>query len=330
MCLFPRYIKNRKFAPNKKNGGYPPPVPDERVLWVPRPCGECLECRRKKAREWQVRLLEDIREHKNGIFVTLTFSDESIAKLAKRTPNVKGYTLDNAIATHAVHLFRERWRKETGKSPRHWLITELGGNGTENVHLHGIIYTHEPHLICKHWQYGFVWDGYTQYGNKVNYVSESTITYITKYVSKRDEKHKEYKPVVLTSPGIGAGYKKRAAYLANSFNGAETKQEYQSRTGHKMGLPTYYRNALYTDEQKEQLWLHILDKNERWVMGERIDTSTPEGEQEYFKVLEHHRSVNNKLGFGNGEKDWDRKEYENELRNLKIKQRIAKGKRKNK
>ena len=34
MCLYPKLIKNRRYVPNKKNGGVPPQCPDERLLYV--------------------------------------------------------------------------------------------------------------------------------------------------------------------------------------------------------------------------------------------------------------------------------------------------------
>ena len=133
------------------------------------------ECRKAKQREWQVRLKEDIKHNTNGKFITLTFSNEWIAKITKEVTQkttkikngikttwidkngklwhrykykyvteevqLKGYDLDNAIARHAVRKFNERWRKRYGKAIRHWLVTELGHNGTENIHIHGIIWT---------------------------------------------------------------------------------------------------------------------------------------------------------------------------------------------
>ena len=45
MCLNPSYIKNRKYIPNKKNGGVVPPISDMRVLYVPVGCGVCIECK---------------------------------------------------------------------------------------------------------------------------------------------------------------------------------------------------------------------------------------------------------------------------------------------
>ena len=47
-------------------------------------------------------------------------------------------------------------RKRTKKSIRHWLVTELGHEGTERIHLHGIIFTEEPEIIETDWKYGYL------------------------------------------------------------------------------------------------------------------------------------------------------------------------------
>lgn len=141
MCLYNKYILNPRYKANKKNGGTIPPVTDPRTLYVPIGCQTCIECRRKKSREWQVRLLEDIKTNHNGKFITLTFSNETYSQLATELEPLTGYELDNAIATLATRRFLERWRKQYGKSLRHWLVTELGHQGTQNIHLHGIVWT---------------------------------------------------------------------------------------------------------------------------------------------------------------------------------------------
>ena len=56
MCLYPKLIKNRKYTANEKNGGIVPVFKDIRTLYVPIGCGVCMECMKKKAREWQIRL----------------------------------------------------------------------------------------------------------------------------------------------------------------------------------------------------------------------------------------------------------------------------------
>ena len=320
MCLYPKLINNRKYQSNKKNGGVIPPVSDKRVLVVPVGCGKCMECRKQKARNWQVRLQEEIKHNKNGKFVTLTFSNESIAEISKDIKGIDGYNLDNEIATKAVRRFLERWRKKYKKSVKHWLVTELGGNGTENIHLHGVIWTNESaEEINKIWKYGFTWVGDKKNGG---YVNEKTINYIVKYVNKIDEKHKEYNSKILTSAGIGKGYIERIDSKKNMYNGKETKETYTTRQGIKIALPIYYRNKIYTEEEKEKLWLNKLDEEIRWVNGEKVDIS--KGEEEYYKLLKWHRAKNKRLGYGDDSKNWEQKRYENSRRNLLVKQRIWK------
>ena len=117
MCLYPKLIDNKKYKPNKKNGGKPPIAKDQRVKLVPVGCGRCEDCLRKKSREWQIRLSEEIKEKTNKYFVTLTFSNESLIELMKKYK----VTESNAVATIAVRLFTENWRKKYKKSIRHWL-----------------------------------------------------------------------------------------------------------------------------------------------------------------------------------------------------------------
>lgn len=325
MCLYPRLIKNRKYVANKKNGGNIPPVLDLRTLMVPAGCGKCIECKKQKAREWQVRLQEEIRHDKTGKFVTLTFSDESIKELSKEIKNLDGYNLDNEIATLATRRFLERWRKKYKKSVKHWLVTELGGNGTENIHMHGIIWTNEnAKTINEIWKYGFTW-----VGDKENegYVNEKTINYIVKYVNKTDEKHKEYNSKILTSAGIGKKYIERPDSKKNIYKGKDTKETYTTRQGIKLAMPIYYRNKIYTEQEREQLWLNKLDQETRYICGEKIDIS--KGEEIYYKTLEYYRKKNKRLGYGNDEKNWQLKRYENERRNLKTLQRIQRANNKN-
>lgn len=322
MCLYGKLLKNPKYKSNKKNGGQVPPILDERTIYVPVGCGNCIECRKQKAREWQVRLSEDIRTNNNAKFITLTFSNESIKKLCetKTDGNVpitelyQGYELDNWIATRAMRLFNERWRKKHKKALRHWMITELGHKGTQNIHLHGIIWTDNIQAVESIWQYGYIWKGHMKNGKIINYVNETTTGYITKYINKMDFVHKTYKQIVLTSPGIGGNYTNRYDAIKNKYKKEETNETYRTRTGHKIKLPIYYRNKIYNDEEREKLWIDKLNKEERWICGERIDVS--QNYETYWKVLNYHRERNKKLGYGTNENNWKRQKYEEEVRKI--------------
>lgn len=319
MCLYPRLMKNKKYIPTKKNGGQVPPVYDQRVLAVPIKCGQCMECRKAKKTEWTVRLSEDIKRNKNAKFITLTFNNKSYTKIGEERKNdLKGYELDNYIATKAVRMFTERWRKIYKKTLRHWLVTELGHNGTENIHLHGIIWTDEKvETVVEKWGYGYMWP---RYNWNENYVNEKTINYIVKYTTKIDEKHKNYKSIILTSNGIGKGYENSYNAKNNKYNtNKETDERYQTREGLEMALPIYYRNKIYTEEEREKLWIEKLDKNVRWVNGKKIDTSN--GLEEYYKALKYARIKNKELGYGSNMKDWKQEEYERQRRILLLEMR---------
>lgn len=325
MCLYPKLIKNRKYTVNKKNGGNVPPVLDERVRYVPIGCQKCMECKKQKARAWQVRLLEDLKEHKNGKFIALTFSDENYAKLAQEFPEAAGYDLDNEIATRATRLWLERWRKKYKKSLRHWLVTELGHNGTENIHMHGIVWTDKPlDEVENTWSYGFVWKGKEVKGRIQNYVNEQTVNYIIKYVTKMDEDHPNYNPIILTSPGIGRNYTTTGDYKNNQYRDGKTNEAYRTRTGHKMNMPIYWRNKIYSEEERERLWLQKLDKQERWILGQRV--SVKDGDEEYLKGLVQAREINKRLGYGGQETSQEQEQYERDRRILMQKTRIEKAK----
>jgi len=314
MCLYPKLIRNRKYTKNKKNGGVIPPISDKRVLMVPVGCGKCIECRKQKARNWQVRLQEDIRVNKNAKFVTYTFSEHELQKLDNEIKGISGYERDNEICRLAVRRYTERWRKKYGKTLRHWLVTELGHTNTERVHMHGIVWTDEVKDIEKIWKYGKIWIG--------EYVNAKTINYIVKYVNKVDESHKTYNSKIFTSKGIGSGYMERRDVERNKYKKEETRETYKTREGVELALPIYYRNKIYNEEEREALWLEKLDKEERYVCGVKVSVS--EGEEEYYKLLEMMRQKNKRLGYGDDAKNWELKRYENERRNIKKMERLEK------
>lgn len=304
MCLYPKLILNRKYLPNKKNGGTPPKCPDERLRYVTAACGKCYECRKQKSRAWLVRMQEELRHDNNAIFVTLTFEDKWYQTISKKY-NIKG---DNNIATIAMRLWLERIRKKTGKSIKHWCITELGGNATERIHIHGILWGEDIASITREtWNYGFIYIG--------KYVNEKTINYITKYMYKKDEKHPNFIGKVLCSSGIGKEYLNRTDSINNKYKGENTKEYYKLRNGGKINLPIYYRNKIYTEKERELLWIQKLDKGEVYVMGVKIDIND---EILYKDTLKYYQERCKRI-HGDNPEEWEEAKYINRLE----KQRLA-------
>ena len=293
MCLYPKLMINKKYLSNKKNGGNPPVLLNNKVKYVPVSCGECIECRKKKSRDWSLRMQEEIKMDLRGFFVTLTFDNEHLEKYRDAVIEAAEgeYIIDdNMTATIAVRRFLERWRKKYKKSVKHWLVTELGHNGTERIHLHGIIWTDFKYDIEKIWQNGWVYLG--------DYVNEKTINYIVKYITKIDNDHEDFTPKVLCSKGIGSSYIDSYDGKLNKYKESETKENYTFKNGVKVSLPVYYRNKIYTDDQKEELWIKKIDKHERWVLGTKVDVSTSSGIDKFNNLVKQARVTNKKMGYG--------------------------------
>ena len=73
---------------------------------------------------------------------------------------------------------------------------------------------------------------------------------MTKYVTKLDPEHKYYKPVILTSPGIGKEFVNSFNARNNKFKGAETKETYTTNQGFEINLNVYWRTS-YSQKKKK-------------------------------------------------------------------------------
>lgn len=312
MCLYTKYIKNPKYLPNKKNGYNPPKCEDKRLLYVPVSCGICIECRKRKKREWMIRLNEELQKNKNAIFVTLTFNEESLKELEEKLSCKKpNYTELNNVCYYALRHFMELIRKNNnGKYPKYWCITELGED-FERIHMHGIIWC-ERRLIEK-WKYGYYYIG--------DYVNEKTINYITKYMLKIPEKNRLFVGKVMCSKGLGAGYWKSYNAKRNVYQDNNTNEMYKLRNGTEIPLPQYYRNYIYNEEQKEKLWLEKQERGYRYIGGEKVDMNNDE---EWNNLTQYYQQQSEGV-WKIDPIEWDREKQRKRLTKMKIyRQRMLK------
>lgn len=300
MCLYTKYVLNPKYKANKKNKGHPPECRDPRLKYVPVKCGKCMECRQQKQREWVIRLSEEVRQNPKCLFVTLTIDDEHYNKLKENE-----HQNENDVCTTAMRRFLERVRKDTGKSLKHWCITELGGE-TGRIHLHGLLWSTE-YLICKHWQYGFTYIG--------QFVNERTVFYITKYMTKQNEYDKHFVGKVLCSKGIGCGYASRKDALNNRYRkDGETRETYRLRNGLKVNLPQYYRLKVYSEKERERLWIEKQERGYRYIMGEKVFV---DDEDTYNNLLSFYQRMGMEL-YGDDPTEWDANRQRERLRKMKL------------
>jgi hypothetical protein len=132
---------------------------------------------------------------------------------------------------------------------------------------------------------------------------------------KKDEKHPTFTGKVLCSAGIGSQYTTRVDAKNNKYKGENTKETYRCKNGAKINLPIYYRNKIYTEEERELLWIQKLNKGEVYVMGEKIDINN---EILYKETLKYYQQRCRQI-HGDNPEEWEEQKYINRLE----KQRFA-------
>lgn len=300
MCYLKKRIKNPKYLPNKKNNFQPPVCTDERKRYIEIECGECPECRKKKRREWGIRIIEEIRSSRSAVFFTGTISPERMDHLI-RTYNT---TDKNEIITKECRLFFERIRKRTKKSVKHWAVTEVGEE-KGRIHVHMMCFSQ---TLSKWNLTNLLWDawkaGYKYYGK---YCNGRTANYITKYMLKENETDKDFRPKILASKGIGAAYcdkessKQRHAYVKKTVD-TRTIETYLTDKWTEIALPRYYRNKIWDDDVKDQLFTEKLDDEIVWIGKESYSIRTRE-ECEQIEKIEKEYKENMIMLWGFSEKN---------------------------
>lgn len=306
MCLYPTEIRNPKYLTNEKNRGIIPIPKNNKQLTIQTRCGWCIECRKRLASEWRIRLMEEYKTNRKAEFVTLSFAPEEIKKLEQEIINkkfrgIEGTEIDvNILAAYSIRMYTERLRKKYKTTTKHWFITELGHTNTERIHLHGIMWRNEnwnekefKKDISEKWQYGNIYVG--------QYVTEKTINYIVKYITKMDEYHIGYKQRIITSKGIGKDYIKREGIDTNRFNNEKTNTKYRTKEGTLIELPRYYKDKIYSEEQREALWIQALEKGEIYIKGIKFELENQDDTQyrkDFLNCLETSRKDNKRSKYG--------------------------------
>ena len=108
----------------------------------------------------------------------------------------------------------------------------------------------------KEWGYGWIFFGYE--------VNERTINYIIKYITKRDEDNPEFNGKIFTSKRIGIGYINKNTLRRHRYQDKFTEETYRTESGIKAALPMYYKQKIWTDQEREALRIIKEEKQTRY------------------------------------------------------------------
>lgn len=267
MCVNLVPTVNPKYRKAIKLGRPLSEYPDDFYLLVP--CGKCIDCRRKRGKEWRTRLQHELMygNFRTVYFVTLTFSPQWYEKFEIELPTRVGISkrkANNDGISRAIRLFLERYRKKFGRSLRHFFVTERGDK-KGRIHLHGLIFDprlaldierskykgrtiDKPYdLLAFNQRFSEIWSyGYTY----VEPISCKTVNYVTKYIVKYYDYDKEFIPKVFVSPGFGACFCRNRQMVdwTKKISGKDGRFCYVASV--RRALPRYYFEKIYNEAER--------------------------------------------------------------------------------
>lgn len=220
-CITPYYVKNPQYGK----------LTLEKM--IPVPCGRCPECIERRTNQWILRLTEEMKTMNPALFLTLTYSTETV-------PITKNgfMTLDKTD----LQKFFKRLRKHHPTTIKYYGVGEYGTN-KKRPHYHVIILGTYPQFIQKSWNLGDI---------HIGTVSSSSIAYCCKYIAKdslltrktkhgRDDRQIEFS---LMSKKLGLNYIKKRS----DWHHADINRNYAIvEDGIKIPLPRYYREKIYDE-----------------------------------------------------------------------------------
>ena len=180
------------------------------------PCGQCIGCRLERSRQWAVRCCHEAVLHKKNCFITLTFNNDSLAKIAP----------DGSLEKKEFVKFMKRLRKycdHSGCGKIRFFHCGEYGSKLKRPHHHAIIFGFDfpdkkflkvkggfPYytsdLLSELWPYGY---------NVIGNVTFESCAYVARYICKKvngdlaDDYYKGLRPEYVTMsrrPGIGKDF----------------------------------------------------------------------------------------------------------------------------
>lgn len=264
-----------------KREGYIPNTCEAQLIpsFLTVPCGRCVQCLRRRARDWKVRIMAEHARYKyRGCrFVTLTFSDDELSPFwigeGSFCHSQRFEDFDIALI---VRRFLERVRKLTGKSVRHVFIPEFGSSpdGTHRLHLHGILFDCflKVEFLEKLWKHGFI--------HVHSYCDARTSGYITKYMTK----DLATRTPVFVSSGIGSNLV--TASLRRKFERylRSLKEDLRLNfNGFLYGMPLYVYNKI--SDWIERFSISLRRNPLEFAGIEWSDMSALEEYKDYLRTL---------------------------------------------
>lgn len=244
-------------------------------IGLPVGCGKCFFCNIKKRSKWTARLMMELQDHTDAVFLTLTFSDEHL-------PNPP------YVSKRDLQLFFKRLRKNLSpRKIRYYACAEYGST-RGRPHYHAIIFNlkfSDVDAVASAWPYGFF---------KMDPVMPGSIAYVAGYVSKKfinsrefhftgEVKEKEFN-LMSRRPALGSGFIKKLLPYAFSQSPFDVI-DFLSIGGRRYYLDKTLKDKLRKLVMSDEEILRVKElKKENYALSvaEEIAENFSEGSAEEF------------------------------------------------
>lgn len=272
MCYSPIIVK--KVGDQLKDGTFV-----RENIWAG--CGKCAPCKLKRVNDWIFRLLVEDKVNIGNYFVTLTYDTDHVPISKNGFMTLCKKDLQEYIA---------RLKKLNPEPIKYYAAGEYGESKTYGrPHYHLIIFNIKEER--------YLWEAWTDEDGKpigdikIGEVAKESVAYTCKYIDKdttiplhgRDDRQKEFS---LMSKGIGKAYMTSAML---DYHSDYTRNATYINNGLERPLPRYFREKIWTDEQREEIRLDqqmIHDRREK-DKEEEFYKKNPYGD--YQKHLKNER-----------------------------------------
>lgn len=268
------------------------------------PCGQCIDCKLQKSREWATRCMLETKEHKNNYFLTLTYDEEHLPHNRKIDIET-GEVLNEWTPTLYPKDMQDFWkrlrehyaRKYNIKGIRYYECGEYGDK-YQRPHYHAIVFglpinDLQPDHKSKRGNMNFKSDEIQKiWGNgivAVGNVTWESCAYTARYITKKqtgknkiiydlEQKHPEF-CCMSRRPAIGK------AYFEKNWGKIYQNDEIFTKT--KNGItsvkPSRYFDKLFDvidHEKMEQIKKNRVEIAE--IRQVQLENSTDKSWEEYI------------------------------------------------
>lgn len=233
------------------------------------PCNKCANCRARKVSEWSFRLMQEEKHAKWAYFITLTYNDKVLPYTRNGFRTVHKRDLQLFFKRLRKFQSSKRYCKKAGvpyiEQPiKYYGVGEYGGR-FKRPHYHVILFNASPELVERAWTAGHV-----HYG----FVSGASVGYTMKYIGKpssvpihrNDDRTPEFS---LMSKGLGECYLTKNMIQWHNHSTSVVESRYHVMcNGVKIAMPRYYRERLYTKDDKNAIAFKIRQENNAFDWNE--------------------------------------------------------------